>query len=546
MKFVHMKFPEPVIDITRDKAVQYAIQSGAKWLFFLDSVPSYTPIIVRSLLTGDISIKPVSEIVQFQGVDKEYATCETYEVFVGEMLGGWSKIHHVLRHPFSGFLHRINTHSGLVDVSANHSIILSQGGFAGTSRPIMGQDIKEGMKLVSPRFYHSGRWGREKRFFFGDQELAWLYGFFAAEGSVSKEGATVSLSNTNTRHLERYAKTFNRYFNRDLAIYEDKHRKPGQQLALYKVATSGPKLAQFFASKFYTEDRLKRVPDEILNAPEFIRMAFLQGYNDGDGSRDSSWANAPLFNAFTTNSQTLAMGLLYLIQNTTGQRFSVQIRDDKPTIVQLFLNQLDSESLRQHDQYRDYREVKKIKLIPYIGYLYDIETESHVFAGGVGPILLHNSDVIPPPDVIPRLMAHDKPIVAGLYVRRWNPPFNEMLRFRTDGMPGLRPIMDGEYVPGSLVECDAVATGCVLIKTEVFERMKPFEITIDGKPGRPAWFLWTEWRLPVGASEDFSFFTRAKQQGIPVYCDTSLRCRHIGALKLLPSGNNSLQIEFMG
>lgn len=157
-----------------------------------------------------------------------------------------------------------------------------------------------------------------------------------------------------------------------------------------------------------------------------------------------------------------------------------------------------------------------------------------------------DSDVIPPPDVIPRLMAHDKPIVAGLYVRRWNPPFNEMLRFRTDGMPGLRPIMDGEYVPGSLVGCDAVATGCVLIKTEVFERMKPFEMTIDGKPARPAWFLWTEWRLPVGASEDFSFFTRAKQQGIPVYCDTSLRCRHIASLKLVPSGNNSTQIEFMG
>ena len=37
LKVARIKFPEPVIDITRDKAVQMAIQNGAKWLWFVDT-----------------------------------------------------------------------------------------------------------------------------------------------------------------------------------------------------------------------------------------------------------------------------------------------------------------------------------------------------------------------------------------------------------------------------------------------------------------------------------------------------------------------------
>ena len=157
-----------------------------------------------------------------------------------------------------------------------------------------------------------------------------------------------------------------------------------------------------------------------------------------------------------------------------------------------------------------------------------------------------DTDIICPPDTLARLMAHNKPIVSGLYVRRHNPPFNEMLRYRTDGFPGLKPINDGEYTPGSLVECDAVATGCMLLQVELFEKMQPFQMTIDGQPARPAWFLWSEWRTNNGLSEDFSFCTRARQQGIQVFCDTSILCRHVGPIKFLPSGNNTLAIEFPG
>lgn len=158
-----------------------------------------------------------------------------------------------------------------------------------------------------------------------------------------------------------------------------------------------------------------------------------------------------------------------------------------------------------------------------------------------------DADVLPPPTALTVLLEANKPIIGGLYVRRHNPPFNEMLRFRTDGMQGLRPIADGEYEQGTIVECDAVATGCLLINTEVFDKMKPYEMTIDGQPSRPAWFLWTEWRLPVmGLSEDFSFCVRARKQGIGVYCHTAVKCDHQGPIKFTPSGNNTLSFKFPG
>lgn len=157
-----------------------------------------------------------------------------------------------------------------------------------------------------------------------------------------------------------------------------------------------------------------------------------------------------------------------------------------------------------------------------------------------------DADVIPPADVITRLLAHNKPIVSALYVRRHNPPFNEMLRFRTDGFPGLMPIPDGEFQDGSLVECDAVGTGCVLINMEVFEKVKPRIITIDGQPTRPQWFVWTEWRQQLGKSEDFEFFTHCRKHGIPVYCDTSVKCKHIGPIKFVHKFNNQMNVEFLG
>lgn len=81
---------------------------------------------------------------------------------------------------------------------------------------------------------------------------------------------------------------------------------------------------------------------------------------------------------------------------------------------------------------------------------------------------------------------------------------------------GYVPIFDGQFPPGSMVECDVVGAGCLLVRTEVFERLK--------KP----WFNWTIGEDPhnPGLSEDFYFCEKAKKAGYKILVDTSCLCGH--------------------
>jgi GT2 family glycosyltransferase len=141
---------------------------------------------------------------------------------------------------------------------------------------------------------------------------------------------------------------------------------------------------------------------------------------------------------------------------------------------------------------------------------------------GAKHLLFLDSDVHPPKDVIAKLLAHKLPIVSALYARRQNPPWNQMLRRAPDGFK-FTPIEEGTYEAGSLVECDAVGFGCILIETRVFKIIE-----------RP-WFRWTEYYAIGGISEDFNFCAKAKQAGFKITVDTSIICKHSGFIKWLPS-----------
>jgi len=137
-----------------------------------------------------------------------------------------------------------------------------------------------------------------------------------------------------------------------------------------------------------------------------------------------------------------------------------------------------------------------------------------------------DSDVYTYPDTLQRLLSYNVPIVSALYYRRHELPVtDEMLAYvpythrslieakKKAGMPvftpaiwkdftyvdekknklrSFRPILDGEFSPGALVEVDAVPMGCCLIKTEVFRNMP-----------RP-WFWWTLGRDPLMLKDDIS------------------------------------------
>lgn len=140
---------------------------------------------------------------------------------------------------------------------------------------------------------------------------------------------------------------------------------------------------------------------------------------------------------------------------------------------------------------------------------------------GATHIFFLDSDVAPQRNAVMRLLAHNKPLISGVYCRR-SPPHGVPVMLK-----GGRWITD--LPPNKIIEVDVVGAGCLLIHRSILENLKPQR----PEAGRH----WFDWRvdmqglLPPGRclSEDFTFnFAVREQLGIPTLVDTGVQCRHIG------------------
>jgi hypothetical protein len=141
----------------------------------------------------------------------------------------------------------------------------------------------------------------------------------------------------------------------------------------------------------YASEGNKRVPRSILNAQTDAKLAFLRGYNEGDGLRAGHGTYE--FRSFKTKSPILALGLCYLIANTTRQRvcLNTELREDRVYyLINLNSNDPAHAAWGKHLEIPEDR-IKKIEPVPYEGEVWDFETESHVFHAGLGRNLVHNT-----------------------------------------------------------------------------------------------------------------------------------------------------------
>lgn len=130
-------------------------------------------------------------------------------------------------------------------------------------------------------------------------------------------------------------------------------------------------------------------------------------------------------------------------------------------------------------------------------------------------IFFVDDDVLPPMNTITKLLAHGKDIVTGLYFSRQEPHFPQIFLKNTEDPTKYDCIQ--EYEKDKLIEVDSCGAGCMLIKADVFKKLK--------KP----YF----WYIPAGEDtprkgEDFYFCEKAKEAGYKIYADTSIICKHVG------------------
>ena len=502
-------------DLARNKAAKELLDSGAEWLLFVDSVPRETPIVIRDKLTGEVDIRPISELVTIpDGGGIQRVPVENLQTPGGR--DSWVDVKAVIRHPYNGPLKRITTRSGRIDISPNHSIYKIWSGRPGLCNA---KEVRVGDALAMPRVarYQGGSGERGRQILIGGERVAWLYGLFTAEGSTS--GRVVSIANKNTDILQKAKDIVEDLFGWDTEIYDG-----GQEVN--KLATSSKALSAHF-STFYDSYGQKRTPSIILNAPLRIQQSFFEGYMQGDGHKDVRG-----FASWVTKSPTLAAQLLYIMERMGLDSYTVHTRPDKPEIFQAKIN--------KYSHYRDPFEVTKVEDIHYSGHVYDLATSNEKFVAGVGGFLVHNTDVIPPPQALERLLGHNLPIVGALYWRRHPKIYPEIFRFRT-GTTQLDPIPETElqFHP-ALIEVDGIAAGFLLIHRRVFEslkdKVKKLVIPSEGTNYELYEFFKYAASDPPYVSEDLFFCIIARTANFKIYADASIECGHLSPTVMVKGG----------
>lgn len=137
-------------------------------------------------------------------------------------------------------------------------------------------------------------------------------------------------------------------------------------------------------------------------------------------------------------------------------------------------------------------------------------------------ILFIDDDVLVPPDIIAKLLHHNKHIVSGLYLMRGFPhapiAFNVALK---DAKCRFKFLDNKET---GLVQVVNFGLGACLINTEVFRKVKEPWITIGQCGDHTGW------------NDDIEFFNRCRDEyGFKLWLDLDVWCGHMGTVTIWPN-----------
>lgn len=135
-------------------------------------------------------------------------------------------------------------------------------------------------------------------------------------------------------------------------------------------------------------------------------------------------------------------------------------------------------------------------------------------------VFFMDDDIAFKPDMLMRLLAHDKDIVSGLYYMRHYPHRPIMFDYADEeGRCRHHYLRDEDE---GLMEVVATGLGCLLIKTDVFRNMEEPWIRM-GELEKDHW------------CDDIGFYKRAREKGYKGYCDLDVLVGHMAQLTVWPN-----------
>ncbi len=121
-------------------------------------------------------------------------------------------------------------------------------------------------------------------------------------------------------------------------------------------------------------------------------------------------------------------------------------------------------------------------------------------------------DIIPPKDILERMLKHKKDIITGVYFIRNKNNWGQIglipLVYKLIDKKNLTmiPLSSSELESNQLLEVISAGLGCVLIHRNVLEKIK--------------------FRYENKVFDDRFFFLDCYNKGIKVFCDPSIKCKH--------------------
>jgi hypothetical protein len=135
--------------------------------------------------------------------------------------------------------------------------------------------------------------------------------------------------------------------------------------------------------------------------------------------------------------------------------------------------------------------------------------ETALNKGDATHIMWLDSDILVEPEGVLRLIRSDKRVIGGLYRRRSFPCDPLVFDLTDKGF-----VQKRDFNPTGVNQVGGMGQGCLLVDLSVYREMSEHF-------GDDHWYV-----FGPDLGEDFWFFKRLAEMGIPVYLDATVRCGH--------------------
>lgn len=349
-----------------------------------DSVTGRTPVYIRYNKTGNIDILPIQDLftektIDVDGQERDFSKKE-YQILTKD---GWCDIDYIYRHKTDKSIHRITTRDRMIECTSDHSLFSD------------GVEVKPSALIKGDKIDVYNLIDNGHVLFNVTEELAWLIGFFVADGYAiygnrkqkyfsKKKGIVVehngkrsewTLNNKDYSKLVKAQEIIKNEFGIDVPIknylLKSNH--------VYKLKTHSTKISKWFSDYCYDNNRIKKIPHIILNGEINIKKAFIDGLGD----------DLTELKNIAQKSQTVMAGIHFILTEL-GVDFTLKLRRNKPNIITFNLGEeypvnKDKSPCKTDEVWRN--EILNIKN----EYVYDVSANG-TFIAGIGGIIAHNTD----------------------------------------------------------------------------------------------------------------------------------------------------------